>query len=124
VLVEAMGFELPPSLQESRRGAGPLHTLLLDFGPDGVLGWMAGLVDAQFGKDAEAVAPATAAASVVLNTAARAGNRGPPRPADQARIRPSGCGFGASSRSFTAPEAMDGRCLGGRRRPARPPPHQ
>ena len=71
VLVEGMGFELPPSLQESRRGAGPLHTLLLDFGPDGVLGWMARLVDAQFGKDAGAAAPATVA-SVVLDTAARA----------------------------------------------------
>jgi len=71
VLVEAMGFELPRSLQESRRGAGPLHTLLLDFGPDGVLGWMARLVDAQFGKDAGAAAPATVA-SVVLDTAARA----------------------------------------------------
>jgi len=33
---------------------------------------MAGLVDAQFGKDAEAAAPATAPAGVVLDTAARA----------------------------------------------------
>jgi hypothetical protein len=71
VLVEAMGFERPPALQESRRGAGPLHTMLLDFGPEGVLGWMAGLVDAQFGEDG-AAAPVTAAASVVLDTAARA----------------------------------------------------
>jgi hypothetical protein len=69
VLVRGMGFELPPSLRESRPGAGPLHTFLLDFGPDGVIGWMAGLVDAQFGTDGEAVAPP---ARVVLDTAARA----------------------------------------------------
>jgi hypothetical protein len=42
-----LGFEAPASLR-IRCGDGVLATLVLDFGTRGVLGWLAGLVDAQF----------------------------------------------------------------------------
>ena len=43
----SLGFEAPASLR-IRCGDGVLATLVLDFGSRGVLGWLAGLVDAQF----------------------------------------------------------------------------
>jgi hypothetical protein len=43
----SLGFEAPASLR-IRCGACELTTLVLDFGSRGVLGWLAGLVDAQF----------------------------------------------------------------------------
>jgi hypothetical protein len=61
VLAE-MGFALLPSLRLSRPSGKALSTLMLDFGPDGVLGWMAGLVDAQFARPASASAPVDACA--------------------------------------------------------------
>ncbi len=47
--VAAMGFEVASALAQPRAAGGPLLTLVLEFGPDGVLGWMARLVDAQLG---------------------------------------------------------------------------
>src|SRR5262249_55198346 len=43
----SLGFEAPASLR-IRCGDTVLATLVLDFGSRGVLGWLAGLVDAQF----------------------------------------------------------------------------
>jgi hypothetical protein len=43
----SLGFEAPTALRV-RCGDGVLATLVLDFGARGVLGWLAGLVDAQF----------------------------------------------------------------------------
>ena len=52
-VLSALGFTAPESLGP---GVGGLRigTIMLDFGPGGVLGWLAGLVDAQF---ADAVSP-------------------------------------------------------------------
>jgi hypothetical protein len=49
----ALGFTAPESLGPGVGGVG-IGTIMLDFGPGGVLGWLAGLVDAQF---ADAVSP-------------------------------------------------------------------
>jgi hypothetical protein len=46
-VLSSLGFEGPESLQVPR-GDTWLGSLVLDFGPRGVLGWLAGLVDAQF----------------------------------------------------------------------------
>jgi DNA-binding winged helix-turn-helix (wHTH) protein len=43
----ALGFTAPESLAPGVGGVG-IGTITLDFGPGGVLGWLAGLVDAQF----------------------------------------------------------------------------
>jgi hypothetical protein len=57
--VAAMGFEVARALEQPRATGAPLRTLVLEFGPDGVLGWMARLVDAQIGaRPAAASAPA------------------------------------------------------------------
>jgi DNA-binding response OmpR family regulator len=65
LLLAPMGFQLPAALAHQRPSGDRLHTLLLEFGPNGVLGWMAGLVDTQFA--APVVSPAC-----VLDQAARA----------------------------------------------------
>jgi len=44
-----LGFKAPESLQ-AHCGSSPLGSLVLDFGPRGVLGWLAGLIDAQFDR--------------------------------------------------------------------------
>jgi hypothetical protein len=66
----ALGFTAPASLGPGAGGVG-IGTLMLDFGPGGVLGWLAGLVDAQFGEaaspfDVEARALRTATGTVPL----------------------------------------------------------
>jgi hypothetical protein len=66
----ALGFTAPESLGPGVGGVA-LGTIMLDFGPDGVLGWLAGLVDAQFADaaspfDVEARALRTAAGTVPL----------------------------------------------------------
>lgn len=43
----AMGFQVVEALEQPRPMHAPLHTLVLEFGPEGVLGWLARLVDAQ-----------------------------------------------------------------------------
>jgi hypothetical protein len=45
--LSSLGFEAPASLRVPC-GDTPLESLVLDFGARGVLGWLAGLVDAQF----------------------------------------------------------------------------
>ena len=64
-----LGFSTPAPLAAGAGGVA-MGTMMLDFGPDGVLGWLAGLVDAQFGAapvfDAEARAFHTAAGTVSL----------------------------------------------------------
>jgi hypothetical protein len=52
-VLSALGFTAPESLGPGVGGVG-IGTIMLDFGPRGVLGWLAGLVDAQF---TEAVSP-------------------------------------------------------------------
>jgi hypothetical protein len=66
----ALGFTAPESLGPGVGGVG-LGTIMLDFGPGGVLGWLAGLVDAQFPAaaspfDVEARALRTATGTVPL----------------------------------------------------------
>jgi hypothetical protein len=46
-VLAALGFEAPPELGPGVAGVG-VGTLMLDFGPGGVLGWLARTVDAQF----------------------------------------------------------------------------
>ena len=65
----ALGFTAPESLGPGVGGVG-IGTIMLDFGPGGVLGWLAGLVDAQFAEaaspfDVEARALRTAAGTAV-----------------------------------------------------------
>jgi hypothetical protein len=43
----ALGFTAPATLAPGAGGVA-MGTIMLDFGPDGVIGWLAGLVDAQF----------------------------------------------------------------------------
>jgi Transcriptional regulatory protein, C terminal/AAA ATPase domain len=57
-VLSALGFSAPASLGPGVGGVG-IGTILLDFGLGGVLGWLAGLVDAQF---ARAVSPFDVAA--------------------------------------------------------------
>lgn len=45
--LSSLGFEAPTRLQVPC-GDAPLESLVLDFGTRGVLGWLAGLIDAQF----------------------------------------------------------------------------
>jgi hypothetical protein len=52
-VLSALGFTAPESLGPGVGGVG-IGTIMLDFGPGGVLGWLAGLADAQF---ADAVSP-------------------------------------------------------------------
>jgi hypothetical protein len=60
-VLAALGFELLEALTLLRPSGEPVHTTMLDFGPERVLGWLAGLVDAQFaGLDSRAPAPACA----------------------------------------------------------------
>jgi len=53
-VLAAVGFVEVPSLAVPRPSGPSLATLLLEFGPDGVLGWMTRLVDAQFASLATA----------------------------------------------------------------------
>ena len=50
-VLAALGFEAPPDLGPGVAGVG-VGTLMLDFGPGGVLGWLARTVDAQFAPTA------------------------------------------------------------------------
>jgi hypothetical protein len=43
-----LGFRLLPNLRETLDHQ-PYDSLILDFGPSSIIGWMAGLVDAQYG---------------------------------------------------------------------------
>jgi len=66
----ALGFTAPESLGPGAGGVG-IGTIMLDFGPGGVLGWLAGLVDAQFADaaspfDVEARALRTATGTIPL----------------------------------------------------------
>lgn len=66
----ALGFTAPESLGPGVGGVG-IGTIMLDFGPGGVLGWLAGLADAQFADavrpfDVEARALRTATGNVPL----------------------------------------------------------
>ena len=66
----ALGFTAPESLGPGVGGVG-IGTIMLDFGPGGVLGWLAGLADAQFADavrpfDVEARALRTATRNVPL----------------------------------------------------------
>jgi hypothetical protein len=66
----ALGFTAPESLGAGVGGVG-IGTIMLDFGPGGVLGWLAGLADAQFAGavgpfDVEARALRTATGTVPL----------------------------------------------------------
>jgi hypothetical protein len=67
-VLSALGFTAPESLRPGAGGVG-IGTIMLDFGPGGVLGWLAGLVDAQFAAspfDVEARALRTATGTVPL----------------------------------------------------------
>ena len=69
-VLSALGFTAPESLGPGVGGVG-IGTIMLDFGGGGVLGWLAGLVDAQFADavnpfDPEARALRTATGSVPL----------------------------------------------------------
>jgi hypothetical protein len=64
-VLSALGFTAPESLGPGVGGVG-IGTIMLDFGPGGVLGWLAGLVDAQF---ADAVSPSFDVEARALRTA-------------------------------------------------------
>jgi hypothetical protein len=69
-VLSALGFTAPESLGPGVGGV-EIGTIMLDFGPGGVLGWLAGLVDAQFADaaspfDVEARALRTAAGTISL----------------------------------------------------------
>jgi hypothetical protein len=69
-VLSALGFTAPGALGPGMGGVG-VGTITLDFGAGGVLGWLAGLVDAQFAEptspfDAEARALRTAKGMVPL----------------------------------------------------------
>jgi hypothetical protein len=64
----AMGFEVAEALDQPRPRGGPLRTAVLEFGPEGVLGWLARLVDAQL----RAPPGAPNAPACALDEAARA----------------------------------------------------
>jgi len=57
-VMSALGFTAPETLGPGAGGVG-IGTIMLDFGPGGVLGWLAGLVDAQFGGGGGAAAAAS-----------------------------------------------------------------
>jgi hypothetical protein len=69
-VLSGLGFTAPAALGPGMGGVG-IGTIMLDFGPGGVLGWLAGLVDAQFAGavspfDVEARALRTAAGTAPL----------------------------------------------------------
>jgi hypothetical protein len=66
----SLGFQLPEALRLPRT-SGDLHTAMLDFGPGRVLGWLAGLVDAQF-AGLNPPSPPAPAPACALDTDARA----------------------------------------------------
>jgi hypothetical protein len=68
--LSSLGFTAPEALGPGVGGVG-MGSIMLDFGPGGILGWLAGLVDAQFAAprspfDAEARALRTTAGTVPL----------------------------------------------------------
>jgi hypothetical protein len=70
-VLSALGFTAPETLGPGAGGVG-IGTIMLDFGSEGVLGWLAGLVDAQFAAAATAAASPFDAEARALRTAAGA----------------------------------------------------